>query len=114
MSTAKSAKYSCGAIVEIVTAEISSNNMMMSDEAADKTMETSSIKPKWYPGPEQVHGWGYLHNMGYPQYYRGSDKGEPVDCRWTIRANHGRRVRLTLLDLSIRSEFYFLLSRLGV
>ena len=71
-----------------------------------------SIKPKWYPGPEQVVGWGYLHNMGYPSYYRGSNKGAPgssapeetVDCRWTVRATHGRRVRLTLLDLSIRSE----------
>lgn len=87
------------------------------------TMETAgevllstpvSIKPKWYPGPEQVVGWGYLHNMGYPSYYRGSNKGastgassgaeETVDCRWTVRATHGRRVRLTLLDLSIRSK----------
>ena len=71
---------------------------MVGDEDVD------IIKPKWYPGPEQVQGWGYLHNMGYPEYYRGSGS-EPVDCRWTIRATHGRRVRLTLLDLSIRSEF---------
>ncbi len=84
---------------------------------ASTTMETGevlstpvSIKPKWYPGPEQVVGWGYLHNMGYPSYYRGSNKGasagaeETVDCRWTVRATHGRRVRLTLLDLSIRSK----------
>ncbi|KAI9557883.1 hypothetical protein GHT06_014635 [Daphnia sinensis] len=99
---AKSAKYSCNAIIEIVTPEMSSspNNLMVSDEAPADMVTT---KPKWYPGPKQVHGWGYLHNMGYPEYYRGSDKGEAVDCRWTIRANHGRRVRLTLLDLSIRS-----------
>ncbi|KZS11422.1 Uncharacterized protein APZ42_024208 [Daphnia magna] len=102
---AKSAKYSCNAIIEIVNPEMSSspNNLMVSDEASDKTAEIVTSKPKWYPGPKQVHGWGYLHNMGYPEYYRGSDKGEAVDCRWTIRANHGRRVRLTLLDLSIRS-----------
>lgn len=100
VSAAKSAKFSCDAVIEIVTPEsaaASNIDRMVGDEDVE-------IKPKWYPGPEQVQGWGYLHNMGYPEYYRGSSSG-PVDCRWTIRATHGRRVRLTLLDLSIRSEY---------
>ena len=46
-------------------------------------------------------GWGYLSNFGYPEYYRGS-----TDCRWTIRSTHGRRVRVTILDLSIRSVLH--------
>ncbi|XP_046646949.1 uncharacterized protein LOC124336997 isoform X2 [Daphnia pulicaria] len=141
---AKSARYSCDAIIEIVTPlsrfeivtpemqqqqqQSAPGQILVSEEdsrVAPTTMETAgevllstpvSIKPKWYPGPEQVVGWGYLHNMGYPSYYRGSNKGastgassgaeETVDCRWTVRATHGRRVRLTLLDLSIRSVLH--------
>nr|CAH0110972.1 unnamed protein product [Daphnia galeata] len=126
---AKSARYSCDAIIEIVTPEMQQQQsapgqIVVSEEdfVVTPTVETEvassatlvSIKPKWYPGPEQVVGWGYLHNMGYPSYYRGSNKGAPgssapeetVDCRWTVRATHGRRVRLTLLDLSIRSVLH--------
>lgn len=119
MTIVKSARFSCDAIIEIVTPEnvgahhhasgkaVGPDHMVNDDNGETAVggttqVESSSSKPKWYPGPEQVQGWGYLHNMGYPEYYRGSNSG-PVDCRWTIRATHGRRVRLTLLDLSIRS-----------
>lgn len=47
-----------------------------------------------------------MNNFGYPEYYRIGSSGGMTDCRWTIRATHGRRVRLTLLDLSIRSVLH--------
>ena len=97
----KSARFSCDTIIEITTPESSSSSS--SSPAAAVNIDDEEVKPKWYPGPQQVPGWGYLHNMGYPEYYRGGSSG-PVDCRWTIRATHGRRVRLTFLDLSIRSK----------
>ena len=55
-------------------------------------------------GPDQVAGWGYVHSAGYPQYYRGGSGHESNECRWTVRASRKRRVRLTILDLSIRSK----------
>lgn len=85
----KSARYSCDAVIEILT------------PTTTLGASTAAVKPGWFPGPNQVHGWGYLSNFGYPEYYRGS-----TDCRWTIRSTHGRRVRVTILDLSIRSVLH--------
>ena len=52
------------------------------------------------PDSSRPANGGYLRNNGYPQYYRGSGDGND-DCRWTIRVSTGRKVRLTILDMSI-------------
>lgn len=78
-------------------------NGLQSDQPEEERAQVT--KPSWHPGPEQVPGWGYVHSGGYPQYYRGSGNGnEMSECRWTVRASRKRRVRLTILDLSVRSE----------
>jgi len=86
----KSARHSCGSVIEIATPE--------KGQAEDVLRAT---RPPWFPGPITVSGWGYVRNKGYPEYYRGVH-----DCTWTIRATQGRRVLLTLLDLSIRSVLH--------
>jgi len=86
----KAARYSCGSVIEIATPE--------KGDANDVLRPT---RPPWFPGPVPVSGWGYIRNNGYPEYYRGVH-----DCTWTIRATQGRRVLLTLLDLSIRSVLH--------
>lgn len=40
---------------------------------------------------------GFIHNPGYPNYYPDLDR-----CTWTIRANRGQRVLLSLLDMSMQ------------
>jgi len=87
----KSARFSCNSVIEILTPSVGEKSLR----------EGKSAHPVWYPGPDTVSGWGYVQNMGYPQYYRG-----PHQCTWTIRATRGRRVLLTLLDLSIRSVLH--------
>lgn len=91
----KSARFKCGSVIEIETPL--NGKDVQSDEAE------SDDKPSWYPGPDQVPGWGYVRSAGYPQYYRGGQ--EASECRWTVRASRKRRVRLTIVDLSIRSKF---------
>merc|ERR1712071_172121 len=71
-----------GIVIEILTPSVGEKSLR----------EGKSAHPVWYPGPDTVSGWGYVQNMGYPQYYRG-----PHQCTWTIRATRGRRVLLTLL-----------------
>ncbi|KAI5639640.1 hypothetical protein NE865_07887 [Phthorimaea operculella] len=41
---------------------------------------------------------GYIRTPGYPHYYIGVD-----ECRWRLRANPEQRIRVTLLDVSLRS-----------
>jgi len=86
----KSVRYSCGSVIEIAM-----------PEKGDAKDVLRAARPRWYPGPVTVSGYGYVRNKGYPEYYRGVH-----DCTWTIRAPQGRRVLLTLLDLSIRSVLH--------
>ncbi|KAJ2944527.1 hypothetical protein O0L34_g3872 [Tuta absoluta] len=41
---------------------------------------------------------GYIRTPGYPHYYIGVD-----ECRWRLRVNPEQRIRVTLLDVSLRS-----------
>ncbi|KAI8427504.1 hypothetical protein MSG28_002030, partial [Choristoneura fumiferana] len=40
---------------------------------------------------------GYIRTPGYPHYYIGDE------CRWRLRAHPEQRIRVTLLDVSLRS-----------
>lgn len=40
---------------------------------------------------------GFIHNPGYPNYYPDLNK-----CTWTIRANQGQHILLSLLDMSMQ------------
>ncbi|CAF4871304.1 unnamed protein product [Pieris macdunnoughi] len=45
-------------------------------------------------GPESE---GYIRTPGYPHFYIGDE------CRWKLRAHPEQRIRVTLLDVSLRS-----------
>lgn len=42
---------------------------------------------------------GFLATVGYPKFYVGDS-----ECNWKISAPNGQKIRLTILDLNLRSE----------
>lgn len=46
---------------------------------------------------------GFLATTGYPKFYIGES-----NCSWRISAPIGQRVRITVLDINLRCEFYTL------
>lgn len=51
-----------------------------------------------HSGPDSE---GYIRTPGYPHFYVGDE------CRWKLRVNSEQRVRITLLDVSLRSKSIF-------
>lgn len=47
---------------------------------------------------------GFLATVGYPKFYVGDS-----ECNWKISAPYGQKIRLTILDLNLRSEFWCLI-----
>lgn len=62
-------------------------NLSLSDETIAKSCNANI----------NVTGEGLARSPGYPSYYIGE-----IACKWSLRAPHSQKVRVRLLDVSLR------------
>lgn len=80
------------------SAEEEPNEIIVDNKPKDKA-SYKSMPPKIISYELKLHH-GFTMTPGYPKFYIGG-----LECKWTLIAPEGKKIRLTILDMSLRRRF---------
>lgn len=75
-------------------------NEIIIDNKPKLSSSYKSTPPKIISYELKLHH-GFTMTPGYPKFYIGG-----LECKWTFIAPEGKKIRLTILDMSLRRRFF--------